>query len=154
MFRGHAFRWTEAAGLQDLGTFGGRFSTATAVSADGSVIAGDIDGRVFVWSEAGGIQNLGTPGHASGVSADGSVVVGTYSNGLPDSAVRLADQPLHGFRWTRSNGLTDIGTFDGVPLRPAAVSADGSIVVGDYGAGLGYATSGVFVASYREDGRL
>ena len=158
-FRGRAFRWTEAEGVQDLGAFGGRFSAATAVSADGSVIVGYIEREssnklvehITAWTKTGNIHHLDAQiGYASAVSADGSVIVGNYSMGLPNSGVRLADDPLHGFRWTRSGGLNDLGTFGGVPLRAVAVSADGSIVVGNYGAGLGYAKTGVFVASYRK----
>ena len=38
---GHAFRWTQAGGMQDLGSLGaGLGSGATAVSADGSVVVG------------------------------------------------------------------------------------------------------------------
>ncbi len=37
---GHAFRWTAAYGLQDIGTLGSPWATAYGVSADGAVIVG------------------------------------------------------------------------------------------------------------------
>lgn len=90
-----SFRWTQAGGMLalpeleiDRGTF------ASAVSSDGSVVVGvgntSSGSRAFRWTEDLGIVNLGVLGvddgnarsEANGVSADGSVVVGTseYDN--------------------------------------------------------------------------
>lgn len=90
-----SFRWTQVDGMlalpeleKDRGTF------ASAVSSDGSVVVGrgNTSGgtRAFRWTEDLGIVNLGVLGvddgnarsEANGVSADGSVVVGTseYDN--------------------------------------------------------------------------
>lgn len=149
----HAFRWTTAAGpngggtMSDLGTLGGTYSYATAASGDGSVVVGSsyIAGNTaihpFRWvnGASGGVlgntqmSNLGTlggsSGGASGVSADGSVVVG-YSSTVGDTAT-------HAFRWTTavgSNGggtMIDLGTLAGKTSSDArAVSADGKVVVG------------------------
>ena len=83
-----AFRWTQATGMQDLGTLGGVWSEAYGVSADGSVVVGWAtdaaeEGRAFRWQN-GVMQDLGTLGgvwsEAYGVSADGSVVVGMARN--------------------------------------------------------------------------
>jgi uncharacterized membrane protein len=93
----HAVRWT-SAGLEDLGTLpGDNHCAAFAVSADGSLIAGqsstmslyDDDGRAMIWDAKQGmralIDTLIAQGAAldgwqlirvSGVSADGSVLVG------------------------------------------------------------------------------
>jgi probable HAF family extracellular repeat protein len=71
------------------------------------------------------MQDLGTlPGGdesvAYGVSADGSVVVGSARN--------TAGQ-WHAFRW--QNGvMQDLGTLDGSESEAWGVSADGSVVVG------------------------
>jgi probable extracellular repeat, HAF family len=71
------------------------------------------------------MQDLGTLGGyesvASGVSADGAVVVGwSY-----DAAGRS-----RAFRWTASGGMQDLGTLGGDRSGASGVSADGAVVVG------------------------
>jgi len=126
-----AFRWTEARGMQDLGTLpGSDESVAWGVSADGSVVVGSAQNaagwvRAFRWTAAGGMQDLGTPGGsgsgAHGVSADGSVVVGAAYN---------AAGQWRAFRWTAARGMQDLGTLGGNWSEARGVSADGSVVVG------------------------
>jgi probable HAF family extracellular repeat protein len=60
-------------------------------------------------------------GYASGVSADGSVVVGRAEN-----AIELP----RAFRWTAARGMEDLGTLGGSVSVATGVSADGSVVVG------------------------
>jgi probable HAF family extracellular repeat protein len=71
------------------------------------------------------MQDLGTLGGdesvASGVSADGSVVVG--------GAYNAAGQ-LRAFRWTASGGMQNLGTLGGNWSAANGVSADGAVVVG------------------------
>jgi probable HAF family extracellular repeat protein len=85
---------------------------------------------VVVWaaqpSQAQRLIWLGTlPGGygsvARGVSADGSVVVGSARN---------AAELLRAFRWTTSGGIQDLGTLGGDSSWALGVSADGSVVVG------------------------
>ena len=154
-FTSHAFRWTEADGIVNLGTLrddNRGNSTAYALSADGSVVAGRAESdasppsgwflpaysRAFRWTEAGGMEDLGTlradnSGHSSAraLSADGSVVAGGAYNDAGSS---------HAFRWTEAGGMVDLGTLrtDNSGQSVAyALSADGSIVAGkassDYG---------------------
>lgn len=90
-----AVRWT-SAGIQDLGTLAPSRDThdpiydiARAVSADGSVIAGDSDKQAMIWDTTHGIRTLrnvladaGTDvtawmlTSATAISADGKVVAG------------------------------------------------------------------------------
>jgi probable HAF family extracellular repeat protein len=94
-----AFRWN-SAGIVGLGTLDGNsHSTAHAVNTDGSVIVGwsfgpnDFSPRAFRWTAANGMQSIETLltqagvdftgwklSNASGVSADGTVIVGYGSN--------------------------------------------------------------------------
>ncbi|GIV15994.1 MAG: hypothetical protein KatS3mg022_1429 [Armatimonadota bacterium] len=114
-----------------LGTLpGGGESLAYGVSADGSVVVGEVRNasglpRAFRWTSGGGMQDLGTLGGdhswAYGVSADGSVVVGWATN---------ASQDQRAFRWTSGGGMQDLGTLGGNWSRAYGVSADGSVVVG------------------------
>jgi probable HAF family extracellular repeat protein len=58
---------------------------------------------------------------ATGVSADGSVVVGVARN---------AAWQQRAFRWTAARGMQDLGTLGGSGSVAYGVSADGSVVVG------------------------
>src|ERR1019366_6768139 len=84
-----AFRWTAGTGMVGLGYLpGGTNSSAAAVSADGSIVVGP----GFRWTAGSGMQSLWavlvTNGldssgpapdmSASGISADGNTIVGTY----------------------------------------------------------------------------
>jgi probable HAF family extracellular repeat protein len=96
-----AFRWTQATGLVSLGVLNGGIATAAnAVNSDGSVVVGTADlaanvSRAFRWTAVNGMQSVEDWLRASGVTvladvtreakavnADGSVVVGTLTNGL------------------------------------------------------------------------
>lgn len=114
----------------------GQSNSADAVSADGRFVVGDSDERAFRWSEDGGVQDLGLAGRfdqsdATGVSGDGSVVVGTLGvSGVFD---------IDAFVWIEHEGmrlLRDV-VAPGSPaiagwtaLRATAVSNDGRVVVG------------------------
>ncbi|MEX2142084.1 MAG: hypothetical protein WD894_22650 [Pirellulales bacterium] len=125
---GEAVRWTEATRMVGLGDLpGGIFlSEATAVSADGSVVAGLSQGgptyNAFIWTQAMGMVPLSTrESSAIGISANGRVVVGQG----------LGSEP---FRWTQETGMVGLGYLPGIPSGAAlAVSADGSVVVGSSG---------------------
>lgn len=121
----YGFRWTQATGRQNLGTFGGSGSGANALSADGSVVvgwarAGDTSSNSYRWTAASGTKTNLTSipfSAAYDTSADGSVVVGVDGS--------------RAYRWTQSGGKTSLGTFVGGGSSSAyAVSADGGTVVG------------------------
>jgi probable HAF family extracellular repeat protein len=95
-----AFRWTRSAGMVDIGHLPGtKITHPGAVSADGSIIVGasfvDRDhGTAFIWDAARGMRSLQsvletdcglnlTGWHlqnASGITPDGSVIVGWGKN--------------------------------------------------------------------------
>jgi probable HAF family extracellular repeat protein len=139
----HAFSWTPAGGLRDLGLTMGSESIALAISADESVIVGearDSSGfwRAFRWTASTGMQDIGTLGGpesaALAVSRDGAVIVGTsLTSGLSDSN--------EFFRWTAKTGMQDLKTVlqeagvhtadNWVQLSSAVgISADGTRIVG------------------------
>ena len=131
----HAFRWTEAGGLQDLGALPGTSaSDALGVSADGAVVVGratTAQGSVpWIWDATNGMRSLGAfdgaaSGSANAVSRDGTTVVGSSGN--------------HAFRWTAQGGLQDLSPALSSPAwaEANAVSADGAVVVGRYNANPG-----------------
>lgn len=110
----------------------------TAISGNGGVVAGSLGGgpladvNAFVWDRAvGNVVNIGglaggNLSYATGVSGDGSVVVGT-------TGANFGDPYQQGWRWTGEDGFTaldDIG--DDILIFGSAedISADGSTVVG------------------------
>lgn len=126
-----AFRWTQAGGLQSLGSLGGVWSEAHGVSADGAVVAGwslttvSATYRAFRRTQFEGMQNIGSLSGSSswgrGLSADGSVVVGEDQNRVGR---------LRAFRWSAATGMQDLGTLGGYQSGARGVSADGLVVVG------------------------
>ena len=123
--------------FRGLGDFadGGFFSTASAVSADGSTVVGWSRGtggdKAFRWTFGGGMVELGGIGQGQGrsfataVSADGSVIVGgarrNGENGTSDEA----------FRWTAEEGMVSISQeWQSADTYATAVSANGLIVAG------------------------
>jgi probable HAF family extracellular repeat protein len=86
----HAFSWTQAGGMVDLGTLGGTASGAIAVNATGQVVGlstlpGDGSFHAFSWTQEGGMVDLGTLGgtnsYAAAVNATGQVVGGSHIPG-------------------------------------------------------------------------
>lgn len=130
--RSHAFLWTEAGGMKDLGALHVHHgSWAKAVSDDGGTVVGGTfvpEGAVhpFIWTEAGGMRDLGTLGGWSGgaedVSADGGTVVGT------SELAGVEEQ--HAFVWTEAGGMKDLGTLGGPHSYAKGVSGDGKVVTG------------------------
>jgi probable HAF family extracellular repeat protein len=129
----HAVMWKDGV-VTDLGTLGGRRSWASKITADGLIVGGSDDGSgnsLAVYWRAGAITPLrfrpDAPDHdgsANGVSADGSVIVGTTSLGSAPQA----------FRWVMDSAgkgvMTPLGVSDGRGSEALDASADGSVVVG------------------------
>lgn len=125
-----AFRWTAADGMVGIGFELGppeftSQSLAHAVSADGSVIAGQTrfaSLRSSRWTAADGWVVL-TDGGALGISPDGSMVVGSHNGDQSGQEAYL---------WTAGGGILNLGDLAGGSVDAGALdlSADGSVVVG------------------------
>ena len=113
------------ASFQGLGA-----NTAAAVSADGSVVVGNVNngGGPFYWTQNSGVvlmrDSSGNiyPGLATGVSGNGSVIVGD-NLGIGGGAVRWANGIAAPIPQVGGNGSGN-GSAN-------SVSADGTIIVGD-----------------------
>jgi probable HAF family extracellular repeat protein len=84
----HAFLWTAATGMQDLGTLGGANSFAYGINDSGEVVGGSLTatgaGHAFLWTQAGGMQDLGAldaggfnPGSTAFAINDKGIVAGS-----------------------------------------------------------------------------
>jgi probable HAF family extracellular repeat protein len=129
-----AFRRSSNGTITSLGTLGGVWSKANAVSANGAVIVGQSDNgtsaEAFVYQD-GAMTGLGfLPGgsfsSATGVSADGSVIVGFSETSVGDiHAFTYANQTLlDATEWMRSlngpGGLTAMANnLSSLPLEGA-----------------------------------
>src|SRR5262249_21120537 len=129
---------TIPASFQGLGFLPGSTNNSyvTGLSTNGSVAVGNsyVNGsgdRAFPWAKGTGMVDLGLlPGglyaDATGVSGDGSIVVGYCYVG----------SHLRAFSWTATTGMVEIGAMPGVTgdTFARAISADGSTIVGRSGA--------------------
>jgi probable HAF family extracellular repeat protein len=133
----------------DLGTLGGTSSDASAVSADGIIIVGKaqhgdtgpLAGRTHAVAWEVGPDGIttaidlgtlgGTSSDASAVNADGIIIVGKAQHG---DTGPLAGR-THAVAWEVGlDGITtaiDLGTLGGTSSEAVAVSADGSVIVGE-----------------------
>jgi probable HAF family extracellular repeat protein len=117
----HAFLWTEATGMRDLGALGANSQVGVSAEAhdvnDDGVVVGQstypvpgVNGgyRAFRWTEAGGMQDLGTLG---GPNAGASEI--TASGDIGGWAMREDPSEWRGFPalWT-SAGMVDLGRTD------------------------------------------
>ncbi len=123
----HPFRWTQASGMVDLLTAPlpapkPPTARALATSGDGSVVIGNT-GVGFIWDAADGIRVFNPKATVADISADGSIIVGELSTDagwVPARFVNSVAEALAEPSVTRH-------------YQPAAVSADGSTVVGVIG---------------------
>jgi probable HAF family extracellular repeat protein len=123
----HAFSWTAAGGMVDLGTFGGR-TAATGVNNNGLVVGYSDDSstrRALVWTAADGMVDIGSLGGGSsaafGVNDSGQVV------GWSEV---ITGQAPHAFVWTLAEGMTDLGTLGDPSWQSVAtaINESGQIV--------------------------
>ena len=109
------FAWTRSGGLVDLGSLGGPYGEAVAVSDTGAVVgysytAGDPSyPHPFMWTQVTGMIDLGTlangySGYATAVNDDGIVVGYTAT---------LGNEELRAFKWSFATGMLNLGTPSG-----------------------------------------
>ncbi len=133
-----AFRWTASTGITGLGfVTGGNWSSASAVSSDGNIIAGtsgslSVNGAPPTFSQAArwsAADNAWTGlgylsgntalqrSFGSGISDDGSTIVGASSSPnaqpSPQSSSQNSFIGTEAFRWAQSTGLLGLGDLPG-----------------------------------------
>lgn len=133
----HAFRWSPAAGMVDLGTLSGDQESRAVAIIDGSLSGGGqilgVSGSegnwsIVVWSSAGAISRLPIPlipnfafGHPIGFNAAGDVVGWDAGPG-----------GQHGWTWSSSDGKFDLSAnVDGGSNEGSAgaITASGVVVL-------------------------
>jgi probable HAF family extracellular repeat protein len=119
----------------DLGSLGGDYSEAFAISDSGEVVGismttNDAQSHAFSWTKGAPMVDLGTLGGAwstaAAVNDDGTVVGTSNLNGTALGQ----DPPYHAFAWTAATDkMLDLGTLGGNWSQGTAVN-DSNVVVG------------------------
>jgi len=116
----HAFLWTEAKGMKDLGHLGGGYSIAQAINNNGEVVGySTLPGgtrRAFRWSSFGGMKDLNT------LLPSGSGWVLTEANDINDRG-QVVGNGLHNgksraFRFTLPTATVLQADFDSDTFGP------------------------------------
>jgi probable HAF family extracellular repeat protein len=124
-----AFKYTDSGGMQPIHALG-TTSWAYYVSANGVVTVGGWgDGtqtHAFKHTDDQGMVDLGnfggTRSDAGGVSADGSIIVG--------SSTTAGDSQTLAFRYTDETGMVALSSLGGSTSVANGISADGKIITG------------------------
>ncbi len=141
--------WKNGAETRLFNSSNDELGLVGAISGDGQWVYGEDDytGNAYMWNANTGVQEFANPFGAqmtvTGVSHDGSVVVGTAGDFFSG---------IQGWIWTSATGVESMNTFasglsgyGGQDLfTPLGVSADGSYITGYYANMFGFA-AGSFV---------
>jgi uncharacterized membrane protein len=127
------FRWTAEGGVVQTGAS----FTLLGMSWNGEVLIGYEGSRACKWDSVNGLVYLDVPGqtlynaYASGVSANGSVVVGTQTTAAP-AYKGIA------WKWTAAGGVEAIApTNDAFDYKAHHITSDGLSIAGEaFGNGL------------------
>lgn len=155
--RAEAFTWDAVHGIRALESLGGDFlgGSALAVSADGTTAVGvslktgiftgpiGSEQKAVIWDSTLGVRALGSivdenfGSKAVGVSADGSVVIGT--DNWPPTTGGFGRPASRAFIWDEANGMRGVDVLLaslGIDLtgwkltEGIAISADGRTILG------------------------
>ena len=154
--------------MVDIGTLGGRHSTAVAINDFGQVVGqaetDSLETHAFSWTAAGGMVDLGVAGTQSGamdVSNSGAVIVrrttfptvssyvwtapgsivelgslgggSTVATAINDSGAVVGDSTTasgarHPFLWTPTDGMLDLGSLGGAFATATDINNAGEVV--------------------------
>ena len=126
----HAFSWTQAGGLIDIGTLGGKGvrTVANDVSDGGEVVGISGGGRgehpgphAFSWTPSGGMVDLGTLG---GSESEATAI--NEQRQIAGYSWTSAGQK-HAFFWSPSTGMIDIGTLGGHYTEASEINDRGQV---------------------------
>jgi probable HAF family extracellular repeat protein len=123
----HAFLWSNGV-ITDINAFGGEYSSARGVNASGTAVGFSYlpNGAFHAFVRAGAVvTDLGTLGgdysQANAINDAGQVVGEAYLAG---------NTKVHGFLWTGSGGLRDLGELGAFYSMAMAVDSTATRIVG------------------------
>lgn len=144
----HAFRYSQTQGFEDLGDMSKENTFARGVSSDGSLIVGSMDiganskssiryinTHAFRYSPSDGLKDIGKMGNATratGISNDGSVIVGTATIYHTIGGIAEISHESFVFVYTDKGGMQKLRGIGGESVGVTKISADGTRLIGSY----------------------